>query len=313
MKNGLLALLAFVLLPVATQAELPTWATYTATFSSTWSATTHPQDYPSNAHYSGLIGGVHDASVSFWAVGDLATTGMKQMAEWGSKTVLQEEVEAAIIAGASSAVISGGGLGTSPGSVSVTFDVSPDHPLATIVSMVAPSPDWFIGVTGLDLRNGDEWVDQIVVTLYPYDAGTDSGTTYKSGDVATNPAVPISSITGAPFTPGVPLGTLTFELQAASAVSVPAARLALSAAPNPFNPATELHYILPANVGSVHLAVYDVNGRLVRTLAPSRRAGAQSVRWDGVTDRGVRAASGVYFVRLLADGEVVVQKVALVQ
>jgi len=152
MKYVLLALLTLALLPNPASAELPPWATYTATFESTWSATTHPQDFPNNPHYSGLIGGAHNGSVSFWALGDLSTTGMKQMAEWGSKTVLEQEVEAAIIAGTASEVISGGGIGISPGTVAVTFNVSPDHPLATIVTMVAPSPDWFSGVSGLDLR-----------------------------------------------------------------------------------------------------------------------------------------------------------------
>jgi len=167
--------------------------------------------------------------------------------------------------------------------------------------------------SGLDLRDGDQWATQIVVTLYPYDAGTDSGTTYQSGDVVTNPAVTVFNMLGAPFSAGIPIGTMTFDLQAASSAPLPAVRLALTAAPNPFNPATTLHYVLPANAQSVQLAVYDITGRLVRTLIPTRQVGPQSVRWDGVTDGGVRAASGVYFARLQVDGEVAVQKVALVQ
>ncbi|MFT7698665.1 MAG: hypothetical protein ACI8S7_000478, partial [Candidatus Krumholzibacteriia bacterium] len=143
---------------------------------------------------------------------------------------------------------------------------------------------------------------------------TDNGTTYNSGDSTTNPAVPAFQITGTPFTPGVPLGTMTFDLQAASPAPLPVVnRLALSAAPNPFNPATELQFVLPENPRSVRLAVYNVNGRLVRTLTAARQEGLQTVRWDGMTDGGVRAASGVYFARLQVDGDAVVQKMALVQ
>ena len=46
--------------------------------------------------------------------------------------------------------------------------------------MIAPSPDWFVGVTGLPLYEDGSWVEELVVELYPYDAGTDSGSTYES-------------------------------------------------------------------------------------------------------------------------------------
>ena len=41
-------------------------ATYEVTFLSSWSATTHPQDFLSNPHFSGLIGATHDSTVAFW-------------------------------------------------------------------------------------------------------------------------------------------------------------------------------------------------------------------------------------------------------
>lgn len=51
--------------------------------------------------------------------------------------------------------------------------------LVSFVSMIDPSPDWFLGVSGLDLclRNCT-WAESKIVDLYPYDAGTDSGPTY---------------------------------------------------------------------------------------------------------------------------------------
>ena len=45
-------------------------ATYRVVFESTWSPTTHPDTgFPGNPHFSPLIGGVHDANVSFWTSG----------------------------------------------------------------------------------------------------------------------------------------------------------------------------------------------------------------------------------------------------
>jgi hypothetical protein len=70
------------------------------------------------------------------------------------------------------------------------------------------------------------------------------------------------------------------------------------ARPNPFNPSTTIGFSL-ATEGHVTLRVYNAAGRLVRTIVDGpRAAGPQSVVWDGSTDSGLHAASGVYFIRL---------------
>ena len=96
-------------------------------------------------------------------------------------------------------LLSGGGVDPSPGSVSLDFVIRRDHPLVTLVSMVAPSPDWFAGVSALSLLDGGQWVDELTVELLPYDAGTDSGTTYASADRPTSPREPIQRIEGRPL------------------------------------------------------------------------------------------------------------------
>jgi hypothetical protein len=183
--------------------------TYQVTFEATWSASTHPTAYPANAHFSPLVGGVHTANVAFWAVGEIASDGIEQMAETGGTSILRGEVEAAIDAATASAVISGAGV-DSPGSVSTTFEVSTEYPLVTLVTMVAPSPDWFVGVHDLDLRQGGGWIDELTVELAGYDAGTDSGLDFTSANADTMPREPIALL-GAPFsTTGPLLGRYTF-------------------------------------------------------------------------------------------------------
>ena len=56
----------------------------------------------------------------------------------------------------------------------------------TVISMVAPSPDWFSGVASLDLcnHNTGEWKDSITLDLKAYDAGTDRGMTFTAADDA---------------------------------------------------------------------------------------------------------------------------------
>ena len=103
-----------------------------------------------------------------------------------------------------------------------------------------------------------------------------------------------------------PIGTKVNALHAVQAAQVVSDALALPArarldvVPNPFNPATMVHCVVP---GAASLGVYDGAGRLVRRLAVGPLgAGEHAIPWDGKDDAGRAAASGVYFVRLEGDG-----------
>lgn len=75
---------------------------------------------------------------------------------------------------------------------------------------------------------------------------------------------------------------------------------ALGAFPNPFNPATTIHFDLP-QATALELAVYNLAGQRVAMLAHGvRAAGSYAVRWDGRDDAGRSLASGVYLYRLMA-------------
>jgi hypothetical protein len=68
--------------------------------------------------------------------------------------------------------------------------------------------------------------------------------------------------------------------------------------PNPFNPQTTIRFSL-RDKGTVTLRIYDVAGRLVKTLVDEvRDAGAYIEPWDGRNNRGARIASGVYFYKM---------------
>ncbi|MCK5595828.1 MAG: T9SS type A sorting domain-containing protein, partial [Candidatus Eisenbacteria sp.] len=72
--------------------------------------------------------------------------------------------------------------------------------------------------------------------------------------------------------------------------------------PNPFNPVTAVSYGSPTE-SRVRLAVYNVAGRLVRTLVDGEvDPGYHSVVWDGRDNSGVEVGSGVYFCRMEAEG-----------
>jgi hypothetical protein len=274
---------------------------YTVVFEATWSEVTHPDDFPPNPHFSGLIGGTHNDQVAFWEVGGLASPGMETMAETGSKTLLTAEINDAILEGTAEAVISGGGISPSPGSVSKDFVITVDFPLVTLVSMVAPSPDWFVGTSGISLIEDGYWVAEKVVTLWPFDAGTDSGEGYTSANQDTDPQEPINLITDGPLGNGVPLGTFTFTLLTVASEEESPGNLpisVLSLRPNPANGPVTLRWSLEQS-DRVDLLIYDVGGRLIRhLLSDVRSAGLNEISWDGRDRRGAPVQAGVYYFRV---------------
>jgi hypothetical protein len=183
---------------------------YEVTFDAMWNAQDHPYDFPDTPHFSGLIGGTHKSTVSFWRPGGIASQGIENMAELGSKFPLNDEVAAAVQAGDAFNVLSGGGIPLSPARVQLTFEADSQYPLITLVSMIAPSPDWFVGVHDFNLMPSGSWLNKAVIDLFPYDAGTDHGTTFEAPDSDTVPQIPISPITSFPFDGTPRVGTFTF-------------------------------------------------------------------------------------------------------
>jgi C1A family cysteine protease/fibronectin type 3 domain-containing protein len=69
--------------------------------------------------------------------------------------------------------------------------------------------------------------------------------------------------------------------------------------PNPFNPSTAIRYTVPQPGAEVRISVYDLRGRLVRTLVSEEKgAGEYMAVWRGRDDQGNGLSSGVYFYRI---------------
>jgi hypothetical protein len=105
------------------------------------------------------------------------------------------------------------------------------------------------------------------------------------------------------------LGHITLDLAATPARFV---RLAPNV-PNPFNPATAIHFTL-GRAQPARVEILDTAGRSVRVLWQGRAAaGAQARVWDGRDAAGAPVAAGVYFARLVADDGTRTRKLTLVQ
>jgi len=182
-------------------------ATYTVTFTMHWNSQDFPTDYPSNAHFSKLIGWSHKTTSEFFMTGTTASAGIESMAETGATDVLQSELETRIASAEGLQWVVGDGLSAGTGEISVDILVNADNPAVTLATMVAPSPDWYVAVVNVDLLDTNKFVDSKTITAQVYDAGTDDGITYTSADADSSPKVPISLFVDAPLGDGNSLPT----------------------------------------------------------------------------------------------------------
>lgn len=90
-------------------------------------------------------------------------------------------------------------------------------------------------------------------------------------------------------------------------------KLALKAYPNPFNPETQLELSLPQRT-SVSIKIFDLKGRLVRTLFSGElQAGTETFKWEGRDNEGRRTGSGVYFAQVLAGEKSLTNRLVLIK
>jgi len=102
-------------------------------------------------------------------------------------------------------------------------------------------------------------------------------------------------------------------VQAPTAAAGSHAEFLLAPAPNPANPGCEITFGL-AVAGPVDLAVHDLAGRRIATLAQGwRDGGRHRVTWDGRADRGAAMPSGTYLLRLSSAAGVQARKLSLIQ
>ena len=162
-------------------------AEYTVIIKSTWTKANFPLEYPSDAHFSGMIGASHNARYTIFAIGRKPTRGLERLSEEGKHSPLNDEIKAAVDAGNALELFESGGLKNWKDSMVTTVRLDPAHPLVDVVNMVAPSPDWFTGATNVNLIENGAWVSSRRVVLPAYDSGGDDGTTYKAADKDANP------------------------------------------------------------------------------------------------------------------------------
>lgn len=214
MKLLSLASAVFIVSAVPALADAP--ARYSVTFDGTWSAQTHPLEYPSGAHFSGLVGATHNGDFALFAEGATATAGLERLAEAGAHKPLDDEIRAAVRDGKAGALFEGAPIFAPPGRAQAAFEIDARHPMVSLVAMIAPSPDWFAGVANVSLYENDAWIASKTVPLYAWDAGSDDGTTFMAPDADSQPRGRIAPNAAPPFASAGearPVATVTFTRQ----------------------------------------------------------------------------------------------------
>lgn len=173
-------------------------AKYELVFEGLWSKYTHPDEFPEGdtaAYFGDIIGASHSNDFRMWDQGTLATEGVKELAETGSTKRLESELKQ--VSAKTRTIIKARELrySTLNSRTSAVFRTDRQHHLVSILSKLGPSPDWVVGVSGLELCQTDcSWTNQKTVNLYPLDAGTDSGNSFISPDLPSNPHEPMRRI-----------------------------------------------------------------------------------------------------------------------
>lgn len=161
---------------------------YQVTFTRTWSAETHPQDFPLLAHFSPVIGSTHNGSYELFQVGKRATAGLEHLCEEGKHQPLDGEIRTAIQkSGAGVLIETPDPLRSAPGQAAATFEIDPQHPMVSIAAMIAPSPDWCAVAADVLLYQNGQWLAEKTVALEAWDMGTDSATSYRALDQDSQP------------------------------------------------------------------------------------------------------------------------------
>jgi hypothetical protein len=101
--------------------------------------------------------------------------------------------------------------------MTATVEVSDKYPLVSLVTMIAPSSDWFVGVANVELKENGKWADRKTVEAYAWDSGTYEGATYKVEEKASAPHQPVALSKAAPFmadgrTPAIATVTFTRKM-----------------------------------------------------------------------------------------------------
>ncbi|MES0340836.1 MAG: spondin domain-containing protein [Candidatus Humimicrobiaceae bacterium] len=165
---------------------------YNFKFDATWSNDSHPDDYVSSAHFSPFVVYSYNGTDQgrIFTTDSISTSGMEEMAETGATGILEEEINQ-IIDSSNALNYAKAVKIDSPGQTEKILEFTQEFSQFIFVTMIAPSPDWFVAGEA-DLFIDGQWVDKMILDVISFDAGTDSGDSLTAANSDTDPKQPIN-------------------------------------------------------------------------------------------------------------------------
>ena len=189
--------------------------TYKITFQSNWNAIDHKK-VPGPAHFSPVVAVVHNSNYDLLPVGTVAGKGLEMVAELGNPDLINKEITAAMTTGNVSETLNTKNMFISSQlSQSFELTVTNHHPYISFASMIAPSPDWIVGLSNLKLYSKEAGFYSGInkpMPLLAIDAGTENGDVGGNFSLMNRPTQPqgaISILTGSGF--DAPFAYITIE------------------------------------------------------------------------------------------------------
>jgi hypothetical protein len=170
-------------------------AQYKVTFKGNFSASMQPhRNFPGNPHFSQLVVAGHNKKYDMFGLGKKSTPGVKDVAETGSSNKLVAELKVQRNRGSVLEFrrTSSGFTGLETMALNVRVDRA--NPFISAITMIAPSPDWVVGVSKYSVLKAGRFLEKKVIPLYAIDAGTDSGRNYTSSNSPTKPQAKIHKL-----------------------------------------------------------------------------------------------------------------------
>ena len=157
-----------------------------------------PGSMPEGVDFAPFVAVVaHARDAAPWTEGEMASDGLKMLAETGMSAGLVAEAEAAgmeLIWGTFGEMIA---FLLNPNHA---LELHMDRPCVSYAQQIAPSSDWFVGFSNICATDEDgAWQSELTGALVAYDAGTATGEDFMEKSADTEPREPIAELDVAPY------------------------------------------------------------------------------------------------------------------
>ncbi len=167
-------------------------AVYSVEFTGKWK--TPEFGLPPSVHFTTIVGMIHNNQTYMWKEGELASWGVERIAESGNAGPMLLEIDSIVALGkAISYVVIN--APTPTGSNKTNVYCNSNYSFISFETMLAPTPDWFTGISSFNLFQNNKWITDTTIFLYSYDAGTETGDVFGYDNPETNPREKVHLLT----------------------------------------------------------------------------------------------------------------------